>query len=315
MAVMKLQLNTPAEITRDLKVEVINTVTNRVVDTAPYLDGTVNVRNLAAGNYRLKVKHPHIPFDVLDRPVRVFEGRPTFVPLKIDLEIFSNTPVRDIAEVDLQPVREALQTAADTAEKHAAKRGGEPIFADDWNELANSMGGLADATTDLTRRVSAHGHDHPELIEKMDEIQGNLQRFLDVFGQSMAQVQRQLQQLALRSRADSALDRIGEPTPAQRQEVDRIVRDLEGVRRDNPYVYTTHLKRAGEAITALITDAIPDDQPELRDAPEVQELAVAAQAMAQAQPAQSYEAEVKHHLAVDKRSSGNLDGVFRRLQR
>lgn len=315
MAVMKLQLNTPAEITRDLKVEVINTLTNRKVDAAPYLDGTVNVRNLAAGNYRLKVRHPHLPFDVYDQPVRVFEGRPTFVPLKIDLDIFSDTPVRDIAEADLQPVRDALTTAGDTAERHAVKRGGEPIFAEDWNQLANALTGVADAATDLTRRVSPHGHDHPELIEKLDEIQGNLQRFLDVFGQSMAQVQRQLQELALRTRAEQMLDKIPNVPPARRAEVDKIVKDLEEVRRDNPYVYTTRLKRAGERMTQLIEDVIPPDQPELRGTPEVAEFAATARTMARVTPAQSYEAEVSHHLKVDRRGAGNLGIAFKGARR
>jgi len=310
MAVMKLQLNTPVEITRDLQVMVTDLVSNRTVTTTANLDGTVNLRNLTPGEHRVKVLHPNLSFPVLDQPVRVLTQITTLVPIKIDLSIFENTPIRDIAEADLGPVQQSLSDAMDGAAKQNSKQGGEPIFAEDWNALADTVGDMADASLELTRRVSPTGHDHPELIEKLNEIQGNLERFLDVFGRSMAQVQRQLQLLALQQRADQALDRIPDLTPARRVEVTDIVRTLDDVRIDNPYVYTSRFKRVGEQLEAKVFEILSTAPPEVETEPEVQELVSAARTMSAAKPASSFEAEVQQHLKVDQIGAGNFGKVI-----
>jgi hypothetical protein len=316
MPALRVQLNTPVEITRDLSVQVVDLVTNRTVETTPFLDGTVNLRNLNPGRYRLRVTHPNLPFTVLDQPVQVLTGRPTFVPVKIDLDIFENTPVRDVAEADLEPVRQQLRIAGDTAERQAAKRGGEPIFADDWNELAGAVDAIGTATVDLTRRISPQGHDHAELIEKLDEIQRNLERFLAVFGQSMAQVQRQLEQLALEQRARRVLDKIPNLPPPRRLEVEGLVDRLGQVRGENPYLYLRELRRAGEQMQGVLADVIPDTLPELHDDPDVVDLRNTAEVMAATMPTRSYEAEIQQHLRVDDRSAtGNLLGVIRDIRR
>ncbi len=313
MAAAKFQLNTPVEITQDLQVQLTHAVSGKSVSVTPFLDGTVSVRNLDPGEYRVQVRHPNLPFQVLDRPVKILTERPTFVPLKIDLDIFTNTPVRDIAEADLEPVRAQLDGASDTADAQAVKKGGQPIYADDWNVLSGAVASVAAATLDLTRRVSPQGHDHPELIEKLDEIQRNLQRFLEVFGQSMAQVQRQLERLAMDVRTQRALDAIPDITPAQRLEVERIVGRLDTVRVENPYLYTRELRRTGEELTAKITELLPADRPDIAEQPDVAELTLAARTLAETIPASSYEEEVRHHLRVDSRSTaGNLSTAVTR---
>ena len=312
MNTLKFQLNTPVEITRDLAVEVEDQVTGRKFAATPFLDGTVNLRNLTAGNYRVKVRHPNLPFPVVDRPIKVLPGGPTFVPITVDLSMFQNTPVRDIAEADLAPVRAQLEEAGDAAERQAAKRGGEPIYAADWNTLAGTVNQVTAATVDLTRRVSATGHDHPELIEKLDEIQANMQRFLEVFGQAMAQIQRQIQELALQQRADRALDAIPGVTPAQRAEVTKLVENLGKARNDNSYLYLRELRRTGEAITTTVADLLPAGQPDVGNQSAVVQLVRAAEAMAQAAPAASIEEEVKAHLRVDRvADTGGLASVVR----
>jgi hypothetical protein len=310
MAVMSLQLNTPVEITRDLQVEVTDLVTNRIMTTTANLDGTVNLRNLNPGEHRVRVIHPNLSFPVLDQPVRVLTRIPTLVPIKIDLSIFENTPVRDIAEADLAPVQQSLAAAQDGAGKQNAKQGGEPIYAEDWNALADTLGDVADATLELTRRVSPTGHDHPELIEKMNEIQRNLERFLDVFGRSMAQVQRQLEQLALQMRADQALDRIPDLPPALRAEVTGIVSSLDDVRIDNPYVYTSRFKRVGEELEAKVVELLAAAPPEVESEPEIEELFSAARTMSATKPAFSFEDEVMQHLKVDQIGGGNIGKVI-----
>ena len=306
MAVMKLQLNTPTEITRDLQVQVVDLVSARTFTTTPNLDGTVNVRNLSPGQYRVKITHPNLTFPVLDQPVRVLVQRPTLVPIKVDLNIFENTPVRDIAEADLAPVQRSLADAQDGAEKQNGKQGGEPIYAADWNALADVVGDIADATLELTRRVSPVGHDHTELIEKLNEIQRNLERFLDVFGRSMAQVQRQLEVLALQQRVGQAFDQIPDVSSAQRAEIDSIVRALDDVRIDNPYVYTTRYKRVGEQLEAKVVEILSGATPDVEDDPRVVELVSAAQTMSATKPASSFEDEVRNHLKVDEIGGGNF---------
>lgn len=311
MTALKLQLNTPVEITRDLRVEVVNQVSGRRVETTPFLDGTINVRNLDPGRYRVQVRHPNIPFAVLDQPVQVLTHRPTFVPLQIDLGQFENTPVRDVPDEDLGPVRDQLLGAGDLAERLALKRGGEPIFADDWNQLAGTVQQVAVASIDMTRRVSPHGHDHPELIEKLDEIQRNMQRFLEVFGRSMAQIQRQVRQLALKQQADEALDMIPDLPPARRTEVDDLINRLGDARHDNSYRYTREFRRTGELLTNVLAQVLPSDDPDIAATAQVVEFSAALGAMVETMPAASVEEEVQTHLRIDQRSSkGNLAAVL-----
>ena len=311
MSALKLQLNTPIEITRDLRVEVVNQLSGRSVDTTPFLDGTVSVRNLDAGRYRVKVLHPNIPFAVLDQSINVLTARPTFVPLKIDLGQFENTPVRDIPDEDLGPVREQLGDAGDLAERLAVKRGGEPIFADDWNQLAGTVQQVAVASVDLTRRVSANGHDHPELIEKLDEIQRNMQRFLEVFGRSMAQLQRQVRQLALKQQADEALDKIPNLPPARRTEVQGLIDRLGAARHDDSYRYLREFRRTGELLTNVLAEVLPADDPDIAASVEVAEFTAALGVMTETMPAGSVEGEVQTHLRIDQRSTkGNLAAVL-----
>ncbi len=312
MPAMKLQLNTPVEITRDLQVQVVDQVSGRSIAATPFLDGSVNVRNLDPGSYRVTVRHPNLPFAVIDRPIRVLPERPTFVPLQIDLGQFENTPVRDVPEEDLGPVRTQLDDAGSLAERLSVKRGGEPIFADDWNQLAGAVDQVAAASVELTRRVSAHGHDHPELIEKLDQIQRNLQRFLEVFGRSMAQIQRQVQQLALQQQANQALDRIPNLPPERRNEVDTLLGRLADARHDNSYLYLREFRRTGELLTNVLADVLPSDDPDIAATAEVSEFAAAVTAMAETMPAASVEDEVQMHLRVDQRSSkGNIAAVLR----
>lgn len=312
MPAMKLQLNTPVEITRDLRVEVVNQLSGRRVDTTPFLDGTVNVRNLDAGRYRVQVRHPNLPFAVLDQPIQVLTERPTFVPLQIDLGQFANTPVRDIPDEDLGPVRDQLDGAGDLAERLAVKRGGEPIFADDWNQLAGTVQQIAAASVDLTRRVSPNGHDHPELIEKLDEIQRNMQSFLEVFGRSMAQIQRQVRQLALKQQADEALDKIPDLPPARRTEVENLIDRLGEARHDDSYRYLREFRRTGELLTNVLAEVLPADDPNVAATAEVAEFAAALGAMTETMPAGSVEEEVQTHLRIDRRSSkGNLAAVLK----
>jgi hypothetical protein len=126
----------------------------------------------------------------------------------------------------------------------------------------------------------------------------------------MAQVQRQLELLALQLRADQALDRIPDLPPAQRAEVGDIVRSLADVRIDNPYVYTSRFKRVGEQLEAKVVELLATAPPEVESEPEIQELVTAARTMSATKPASSFEDEVVHHLKVDQIGAGNVGKVI-----
>jgi hypothetical protein len=212
-------------------------------------------------------------------------------------------------------VRTQLDDAGDVAERLAIKRGGEPIYADDWNSLAGTVQQVAAAGIDMTRRVSAHGHDHPELIEKLDEVQRNLQRFLEVFGRSMAQIQRQVQQLALQQQADQALDRIPDLPPERRSEVETLIGRLADARQDNSYLYMREFRRTGEALTNVLADVLPADDPDVASSAEVAAFATSLSAMAETRPAASVEEEVQAHLRLDQRNpQGSIGAVLRLRQ-
>ena len=141
---LKLQLNTPTSITRDLKVELTNQVTGEKRQATPYLDGTVTVPNLVAGDWRVQVKHPNMVFDVFDRPVKVLPDRPTITPIVIPTNIFENVPIRDIPDADLGPVQQRLDESAATAERQfrlaSRVRPGSPLAREAARYLVDYKG-------------------------------------------------------------------------------------------------------------------------------------------------------------------------------
>src|SRR5687767_11948455 len=175
---LKLQLNTPVSFTRDMKVELTNQATGEKRKVTPYLDGSVVVPAIEAGNWRLQVQHPNLSFDVFDRPIKVLPDRPTFVPITIPQNIFENVPIEDVPDANLGPVQQHLDEATRAAEQQGNKKAGQPIYADDWNEMAVTVATVAKATRELTDLVAPRGHDHPEIAAKFDEVQRNLQRLV-----------------------------------------------------------------------------------------------------------------------------------------
>jgi hypothetical protein len=298
MNFVKLQLNTQPELNRDMSVTLVNEATGKETSATPFLDGSVRVSNVDPGAYRVKVRHPNVNFDIADQRIRVFPDRPTIVPITIPPDLFQDTPIKTTQEADLRPVRDKLSTAADSADRQAKKRGGQPIYADDWNDLAGTTGDLARTALDMTQRVSPLGHAHPELVAKLDEIQGNLNRFLDVFGKSLAELQREIQTIALQKRVDDALNNIPNVPQQKRDEMNAIVQDVADATDDNPYVYTSRVKQAGDKITAKLYDLTQD--PAVRAKPEVDALAKTGGAMSSSLPVSTYDAEINHAKRIDK---------------
>lgn len=309
MAMLNMTLSTPPTINQDVKLELINQVTLVKTTVAPFLDGTVRVANLDPGLYRVTVKHPNIPSVVWDNQIRVFPDKTAFVPIKIPPGLFTDTPIREPTEADLSPVRDRLGHDAEQADLQAKKKGGQPIYADDWNALANVVGDMARSTSDLTRQVAPLGHHHPELEAKMSEIQSNLNKFLDLFGRTVAQLQREIRALSLRRQVGDALATIPATTAAAvakraaaQAALNTAIDALADRRDDTPFAYTSEVRRLGDLMTQTIGDMLPVDQPDVRNKPEVTAATNVAFAMSTQMPAYTYGDEMAVHQRIDAQS-------------
>lgn len=303
MQSLKFQLNTPSHINRDIQVEMTHLVTGKKVTKTPFLDGSLTVPGLDAGDWRVRVKHPNMLFDVWDRPIKVFKDRQTFVPIKIPTNIFENAPIRDIADANLGPVQSKLEQSAGEADIAAGKRGGDPIYADDWNALASTVGNVARATLDLAGLVSPQGHDHPEIAEKIGEIQNNLQRFYDVFASTLAELQRQIQELSLRATVETAIaqsESAGAKVPETTKAAWREAADkLNEVRADNPLVYGHRERAVGQKLRESIAEFVSTNA-SAGNVDAVKVLETQSSVMASAQVSSDYAVELANH----KRSQG-----------
>lgn len=313
---VKLQLNTPTEITRDLTVELTHQGTDQKLTAKPYLDGSVTLPNVAAGQWRVQVRHPNLVFDVFDRAIKVYPDRPTIAPIPIPRNIFENVPIQDIPDANLAPVQQHLDEATDTAERQAMKKAGQPIYADDWNELAQGVAAVSKAAREMTELVSPQGHSHPEIEAKLEEIQRNLQRMFDAFGASLAQLQRQIQQLALQSKVDNALSRIPGIDQRVRGRIDEAVSALQGAWSDAPGVYSAMKRRSGQQLLDQLSTVLAEQTPDIRNAPEVKDLEEFTRAMTTESPVRTYEEEVQQQQRTGtKSSSGLVFDAFRLRQR
>ena len=309
---LNLQLNTKSAFNRDMTVELTNQATGQMVAVKPYLDGKVVARGLEAGPWRAVVKHPNILFPIYDRPIKVLPGRPTIVPIRIPENIFENTPIADTPDADLGPVSARYDEAAAAADAQGQKLAGQPIYADDWNAMAATIGDIARANLDLVSLVAPNGHDHPELVAKINEVQANLQRFYDLFGRSLTQLQRQVQQLALQRKVDAAVGQIGPITPAQRGTIDAVFTDLDNAWKDNPAVYSIKKKQAGQQLSLTIAEMVAGAANPIGNDPIVIEAQDVAMAMADEQAASDYATEIENQQRFEKRSGASpfTDALF-----
>src|SRR4051812_8164820 len=113
---LRLQLNTPPDINRDMQVTLVHEATGQVIKASPFLDGTLNLTNIPTGAYRVTLNHANLSSAVFDSRIRVFGDRPTFVPIRIPTDIFTDTPIRQPTEMDLAPPRTQLASSAAAAE-------------------------------------------------------------------------------------------------------------------------------------------------------------------------------------------------------
>lgn len=286
---LKLQLNTPPTVTRNTKVNLTNPATGESRQVTPFLDGTIAIAGIAAGEWEVQVTHPNFLNELFRRRIRIFPDRPTFVPVPIPTNIFENAPIADTPDADLGPVQVRMDGAAATSDRQGNKRAGQPIYADDWNELAGVVADIARGTKDLTALVAPIGHDHPELVAKLDEQAGNLQRLFDVFGESVSQLQREVQILGLQNRVDEALAVLPDAQQtAFRPRFVALLRDLDDARGENPQNFTSRLQRIATDLTNLTQEATASVPPDIATSPPVRALVNTALQMQTMQRASTY---------------------------
>jgi hypothetical protein len=237
---------------RDATVKLVNTATGQTIERKPFLDGTLTVRDLDPGAWEIEVRHPHVLTPLFQEKVRVLpQLRPFFVPIPIRPDDFRDSPIRDVPDADLAPVQQTAAAARDQLGPITGKAAGEVIRADDWNQLVAAVADLAGAVLELTHLVSPHGHDHPEIAEKIDEVQGNVRRFTTAFGRSLLELRRDIENENLRRATTNMLDVAG-VVGEDRGRILARVDDLELSLHATPVEFTSKLAATGTVLAAEV---------------------------------------------------------------
>ncbi|HYQ68291.1 hypothetical protein [Actinophytocola sp.] len=248
----KLQNYPPAN--RDATVRMTNTVTGQLIERKPFLDGTLVVRDVDPGEWQVEVLHPNVVTPLYQKAIRVIPQKlPVFVPIPIDPVDFRDTPIRDIPDADLGPVQQSVTSLRTQVAAVGGKASGEVIRADDWNQLVAGVTDLAGAVLQLASLVSPHGHDHPEIAAKIDEVQGNVRRFVTSFGNSLLELRRDVENEFLRRATTKMLDVAGTVGPARDRILDRVG-ELEAVLQATPVEFSSKLATTGVVLSAEINE-------------------------------------------------------------
>jgi len=248
---------------RETEITLVNQVTGVSVKRKPFLDGQLLVRGLDPGPYEITVAHPNLVQPIDQRIVRLFpQIAPTRIPVIVRPELFRDTPIRDIPDADLSPVQQTAATVKSTVQPLANKAPGEVIRAGDWNVLVGAVADLASAVLELIQLVSPVGHDHPEIAEKIAEVQGNIRRFSESFGKSLLELRRDIENQNLRSKVLTVLDKAGADQAVRDRLTGRVSELESGLQQTTP-VFTAKLAATGinlqrEINNLALTQSNPD---------------------------------------------------------
>jgi hypothetical protein len=297
-------------VNRDLTVQVVDPVSNDVVKTAqPFSDGSVRIPQIAAGAYELTVTHPNLALPVLRRPIRVLPTGDTQVSVLIDPSQFKNTPIQDIPDANLGPVRDTVSSIAETVLPLANKQPGESIRAEDFNQMASSIRDLALAVVELTRLVSPIGHNHPELEAKIGEISSNFDTLVNTLATAMTQLQRQIQAQRVRTQVEQVLDSAAiDRTSGQGLQMLNLVGQLDAKVTDPPTSFGRTARDVGVQLQTNLEQLIDqkaDADPSFATSAPVQTLSTATDLL-KTQRATSYDDELQHQLLTDRTLGGGL---------
>lgn len=242
---------------RDAEVELVNKATGQTLKRNPFLDGSLVVRDLDAGLWDVKVTHPNVvTIPIFTGKIRIFpQPMPTYVPIPVPPVIFRDTPIRDVPDANLGPVQQGVTVARDALGPIGTKAPGEVIRASDWNTLVGSVRDLADNVLQLTNLMSPRGHDHPEIAEKIAEVQDNIRSVMESFGKSLLELRREIETDLLRRVLTSVLDEAQAPSTTRTDVLTRVDSLSERLKADSA-AYTTELSLTGNRLLSVTNDLI-----------------------------------------------------------
>jgi hypothetical protein len=288
---------------REATVKLVNETTGKAIERKPFLDGTLLVRDLDPGDYEVEVRHPNLTQPVDRRRVKLFpQPRPTVITIPVPENLFVDNPIRDIPDANLGPVQLAVAAARDQLAPVQGKSPGEVIKASDWNLLVDAVGDLAGAVLELTNLVSPKGHDHPEIAEKIGEVQENLRRFAEAYGQSLLEIRRELEAQKLQAQTDAALVGV-EVDPDLKQTLNDNMADLKGALQEPSPIFTGKLAQVSRNIQETV-QAAAEKSPAILDKPEVKQLLVVAEHYTTTGRQVKGESELVSYRAATSKSGG-----------
>lgn len=263
MADFRLQLTGFAAANRDAQVTMVEETTGKEINRKPFLDGSLMVRSLDPGFYQVKLTHPNLINPIFAQRIRLFPSpKPTLVTIPVPADLFTDAPIRDIPDADLGPVQQTLSTTRSQIAPIGNKVAGEVIRSSDWNTLVGAVSDLTGAVLDLTKLVAPRGHDHPEIAEKIAEVQKNILTFAEAYGNSLLQLQREIESNNMRRKLNDMFD-LGQVPDAQRKPVLDKVDELSGNLQLATPVWTSKLSSmAGLALTKVNDVATSQPDPD-----------------------------------------------------
>jgi hypothetical protein len=296
---------------RDAEVTLTNRATKQTVKRSPFLDGTLMVRDLDPGLWDVTVTHPNVIQPIFAQPVRLFpQITPTLVPIRIPEVLFRDTPIRDIPDANLGPVQQALSAARDSLDPIQGKTPGEVIRASDWNTLVSAVRDLSDNVIEMTNLLSPRGHDHPEIAEKIAEVQQNIRNFSEAFGRSLVELRRDLETEHLRQIIEQVLNEAQAPQATRDDLLGRVGRLRDTLQADTA-VFTGQLATTGGRVLSAVAEMVTQN-PALQNSPNVQKVQAVAQQYTTSGTQTTADNELKVYNRTNTASKGKLTTVVRR---
>jgi hypothetical protein len=201
MAGLQVQLQGFTPANRDAVITLTQEATGTVLQRQPFLDGSLLVRDLDPGYYQIKVTHPNLATPIESRRIRIFpQTPPTIVPINIPEDLFTNVPIADVPLANLSGPQSAIVATKTTLGSIDNKAPGEAIRATDWNRLVEAGSDIATALLDLSNLLSPRGHTHPEIVDKINQLQEALRTFSEAWGRSLLELRREIETEYLRRR-------------------------------------------------------------------------------------------------------------------
>ncbi len=299
---IQLQGFTPAN--RDAQVTLTEVATGSAITRPTFLDGSLMVRDLNPGLYDLKVTHPNLINPIETRRIRIFpQIPPTFIPIPVPDVLFQDTPIAQLPLANLGPVQNTLSSTKSSLDPIGNKSPGEAIRAADWNRLVGAVSDMAGAVLELTNLVSPRGHAHPEIADKIAEVQSNLRNFTEAFGRSLIELRREIEIEFIRRQFNDVLVAGGAGNDVLTRVNARVAELVEASQGDTP-TFTQKLTNLGSVALTEVNALAAQKGEEFRNQPATKQLMTVAQTYFEAGTQLAPEAEIQTYQRTTTVTAG-----------